>query len=425
MFEQNRTDAMLAVDVLIIGAGPGGIAAAVTAAHYGKSVLLVDDGPDAGGQIWRAQSRKPSNPQAQHWLSRVTHANITRWFNTRFVRREHRAWYFADLTALRGVRATHIILATGAREIFLPFPGWTLPQVCGAGGLQALIKNGLNVQGQRIVIAGTGPLLLATADTAKRAGAHVLAIVEQANRWHWLRFGLSLWRFPAKWPQLWQLTRDLFSIPYWCNAKVIAAEGSSRVQGVQIQKGRQRITLDCDWLACAYGLQANTDLLSHLSLRTENGFVVVDAQQRSTQQNIFAVGELTGIGGVDKALIEGQIAALTIAGQATLARAFVRQRQRQMRFVAALQRFCALGDEAATAIAQDCIVCRCEDVRHQQLQNCRDGREARLYTRAGMGACQGRICGAVCEKIYGWSPLGQRPSWTALPVKILLQEDKP
>ena len=156
-------------DVLIIGAGPAGLAAAVAAAPSGASITVVDDNPAPGGQIWRdGPSVSLPQPAKQLRAALAQHTNITMLSGTRVVATlPHQHLLLEDSDT--GWRQSYgqLILCTGARERLLPFPGWTLPGVTGAGGLQALIKGGLSVKGQRIVVAGTGPLLLAAADTAR------------------------------------------------------------------------------------------------------------------------------------------------------------------------------------------------------------------------------------------------------------------
>jgi NADPH-dependent 2,4-dienoyl-CoA reductase/sulfur reductase-like enzyme len=169
------------VDVLVVGAGPGGLVAAATAAEAGMRVCLVDDNPSAGGQIWRS-SIGVQNSEVARLLRRLPSVRVdirSGWRAVaapaaRALRIEH-AGQFAD------IEYTSLILATGARERFLPFPGWTLPGVYGAGGLQAFVKSGLDIRGRRVVVAGTGPLLLAVAAHLRAAGAQIVSVVEQAS----------------------------------------------------------------------------------------------------------------------------------------------------------------------------------------------------------------------------------------------------
>lgn len=164
--------------------------------------------------------------------------------------------------ATRGFKLSYdkLIIATGARERFLPYPGWTLPGVTGAGGLQALIKGGMPVRSERIVIAGTGPLLWAAAVTAREQGAKVVAIVEQASTDCVRRFATSLWQTPAKLVQAMCMRFDLRATPYFWGAYVAEAHGESRLTHVRVRHANEDMRIDCDRLACAYGLVPNTQI---------------------------------------------------------------------------------------------------------------------------------------------------------------------
>ncbi len=175
----------LRFDVAVVGAGPAGIAAALAAADSGRTVGLIDDNPAAGGQIWRAAYNSARPSASSIWFDRLNKSAVQ-------IVRGARVFHAAtgELAAESDDSAIQIsygklILATGARELFLPFPGWTLPNVMGAGGLQALVKSGLDISGKRIVIAGTGPLLLAVAAYARKCGAKVIGICEQTTRHEW------------------------------------------------------------------------------------------------------------------------------------------------------------------------------------------------------------------------------------------------
>ena len=162
-------------DLLIIGAGPAGMAAALAAAPSGMRIVVVDDNPAPGGQIWRDGPGVQLPTLARQYREGLArHSNIEVLSGTRVVGLGDRV-HAGDAPTLILENATRgwtqhagrTILCTGARELLLPFPGWTLPGVTGAGGLQALIKGGVEVRGRRIVIAGTGPLLLAAAADRK------------------------------------------------------------------------------------------------------------------------------------------------------------------------------------------------------------------------------------------------------------------
>ena len=180
--------------MLVVGAGPAGLAAAYRAAQSGLRVTVVDDNPAAGGQIWRGEQAKPASPEAQAWFERIRSVDIQFINGARVFQQPRRERLLAE-TSRRRLRVElfkSLILATGARERFLPFPGWTLPNVMGAGGLQALVKTGLPIEGKRVVVAGSGPLLLAVAAYLRGHGAEVLLIAEQASSMRLARFGLGL-----------------------------------------------------------------------------------------------------------------------------------------------------------------------------------------------------------------------------------------
>src|SRR4030095_9382766 len=136
-------------EILVVGAGPAGLVAAYRAAQSGKEVTVVDDNPDVGGQIWRAEKQKSSSGEAAKWVERSRQAKIHFIHGARVYEQaapgELRAEKDNDVCELKYQK---LILATGARELFLPFPGWTLPNVLGAGGLQALVKTGLPIGGR-------------------------------------------------------------------------------------------------------------------------------------------------------------------------------------------------------------------------------------------------------------------------------------
>jgi NADPH-dependent 2,4-dienoyl-CoA reductase/sulfur reductase-like enzyme len=184
-------------DILVVGAGPAGIAAAVRAAAAGKRVGLVDDNPAAGGQIWRSGSEQTS--AARDWLGRLDGSSVTRLQGWRVFDSPTRGVLRTECNgACNDLQFGTLILATGARERFLPFPGWTLPNVMGAGGLDAMVRGGLPIAGKRVVVAGTGPLLLAVAAHLAQRGATVVALCEQAAIGRLVSFGLHLLREPAK-----------------------------------------------------------------------------------------------------------------------------------------------------------------------------------------------------------------------------------
>jgi NADPH-dependent 2,4-dienoyl-CoA reductase/sulfur reductase-like enzyme len=403
-------------DVIVVGAGPGGIAAASVAAEAGMKVCLVDSQATLGGQIWRGFSHKTGSgrihsSQFSFWSKRLHASNCTSLAGWHVVASPAAGVLRVESEAeSRDLHFEKLILATGARERFLPFPGWTLPGVMGVGGLQAFLKSGLDARGKRVVIAGTGPLLLAVAASARQAGARIAEICEQAEFSRLASFGLrTLFSHPGK---LWEgagyrlATRSsAYSLGVW----VTRAEGKDCVEQVSLSDGRRNWTVPCDWLACGYHLVPNLELPQLLGCRIAEGSVVTDDLQMSSIDGVYCAGELTGIGGLDKSIIEGQIAGWAATGRPIEARRFRSRRRSQMHFAQSLQQTFALRTELRNLPAPETLVCRCEDVPHAELKHCTSGREAKLHTRCGMGVCQGRICSAATEFLYGWQSSSQRP----------------
>jgi NADPH-dependent 2,4-dienoyl-CoA reductase/sulfur reductase-like enzyme len=395
-------------DIIVIGAGPAGLAAAQAAASHGAQVAIIDDNPLAGGQIWRGGPDRQHDPRAQQLWRELQASDRVQWL------RQTRVLYSPEAgrllvqtpTASDTLHYGQLILATGARERLLPFPGWTLPGVTGAGGLQALAKGGYPLQDKRVVIAGSGPLLLAVAATLRDKGAHIVAIVEQASTPALATFALGLAATPSKLAQALQLRRQLNGVPYLRDSYVLSAHGDAALQSVQVQRGGRTgaETLECDYLACGYGLLPNLELAQALGCATTDGAVEVDEWQHSSVPGIYCAGEGTGIGGVDLALAEGRIAGLAASGHVEQAQEAFSRRAHWKKFAARLARAFALRPELATLADDDTIVCRCEDVRHGELRTHTAWRGAKLQTRCGMGPCQGRICGGATEILYGWRP---------------------
>lgn len=431
--------------VAVVGAGPAGMAAAVAARSCGAQVLLLDDNPDVGGQVWR----RVRGGAAGEWRERVKQSGaeirggVTVFDAARIGGRVRLRCESA--AGARVIDAERVVLATGARELFLPFPGWTLPGVYGVGGLQALVKNGLDVRGKRIVVGGTGPLLLAVAAYLSERGAKVELIAEQAERSQMLGFAGAMMRQPGKLLQGAKLRASIIDVEYRFGAWIGEARGDDRVRRVVMNDGR---VIEVDAIACGYGLVGNTQLAQvlgagiwhqasgiggrkegtrHLALGTRgegseevkrstdlrtgpwHGGVVVDDVMRTSVDGVLCAGEPLGIGGVETSLVEGMMAGYTAAGREELARGLIPRRRRERAFAAAMERAFALREDVLRLARPETIVCRCEDVTMARIAACDHWRGAKLLTRCGMGPCQGRVCGAAVEAMVGWAVRDVRP----------------
>lgn len=398
-------------DLAVVGAGPAGMAAAVRAHQSGARVLVLDDNPTPGGQIWRGGGRTQGASQAQHWLREFQPLQKFTISNCRVIAGDAKPLKLIVETAgdAREIAPRQLVIATGAREIFLPFPGWTLPGVMGVGGLQAMAKSGLPIAGKKIVVAGSGPLLLAVAVYLRRHEARVKLIAEQASRAKLARFGIGLSRQPGKLVQAAGLQLRLLGVPYRQGCWIEEAEGDGKLRSVRLRSGSKTWTEDCDYAAVAYGLYPNTELAALLGCRMSGTSVAVDELQRTSVENVLCAGECTGIGGVDLSSIEGQIAGYAASGEMNQARGLFGQRRRAQAFAAALNSAFALRDELKHLPRADTFICRCEDVTFARLQNVRSFHAAKLHTRCAMGPCQGRVCGPAADFLFGWRTESIRP----------------
>lgn len=401
-----RRSAEMSVDVAVIGGGPGGIAAAARAAECGRRVLLLDENPALGGQIWRHRRGQAPPVDATDALARFgrTRAHVAAGASVVDVHADPGGRL--RLTAEQAGRPLSVdsdalILATGARELFLPLPGWTLPGVVGVGGTQALCKSGVTFAGHRVVIAGSGPLLLPVAALLSQSGADVVLVAEQAGAAAVARFVAALWRAPSTLVRAAALRRDFIRAPYRTGTWVSAAHGVDRLEAVTVTDGRREQTIRCDMLCTGHGLVPSTELARLAGCRVDDGAVVVDDRQETTVARIYCVGEATGIGGVDLSLVEGEIAGAAAAG-APVAPSLRARRQALRATAAVMRRAFAPRSELRALVSPDTIVCRCEDVTYRDVCTASSARQAKLYTRAGMGACQGRVCGAALQFLRGW-----------------------
>ncbi len=464
--------ATIRADVVVVGAGPAGLAAACRAAEAGADVVLLDEAPAPGGQVWRRAATR----LARAWLERFATSGA------RFLARatvidvigappgvtpcgppaDASAPDAATAAATPGatllvdhagrglrVEARRLVIATGARERFLPFPGWTLPNAVGVGGVQALLKSGAALAGRRVVIAGSGPLLLPVAAALAGAGARIALVAEQAPAGAVARFAAGLWRHPRLLAQAVRYRAAFWRAPYRCGVWVSAACGDSstaEVREATLTDGFRSWRERCDLLACAYGLVPNLRLARLLGCELcgsgSRRVVRVDDLQQTSVAGVYCAGEPTGIGGLELALLTGQIAGIVAAGAAGAAIAargasaaiaaraagaasaagaggaafraagalpparelasLQRRRDRHRAYATALDRAFQPRSELRGLPAPETLVCRCEDVPLGKLDPAWSPRQAKLYTRAGMGPCQGRVCGPALELLRGW-----------------------
>lgn len=397
----------LRCEVLILGAGPAGLAAALAAASCGRQTIVLDDNPRPGGQIWRDGPQVALPPLARRYREAVAAAeNITLLSGARLIARPTaRSVMFETAEACGIVEWQKLILCCGARELSLPFPGWTLPGVTAAGGLQAQIKHGLALKGgERVVVAGSGPLLLAVAETVKKSGGEIVQIVEQAPLSALVRFGSRLWRWPEKLRQL----ASLAPRRYLSDSRIIRAHGKTRLETVTLSRHGVERTLACDRLAIGYGLVPSLESALFFGCAVADEAVKVDCWQQTSVADVYAAGECTGFGGSELALVEGEIAGFAAADAGDRAQALFARRARWQDFADAVRRAFILPESLKTLATPESLLCRCEDVRCGEVASAEGWQQAKLALRCGMGACQGKTCATTARWLYGWPLVAPR-----------------
>ncbi|MFI9364917.1 NAD(P)/FAD-dependent oxidoreductase [Kitasatospora sp. NPDC053057] len=443
-------------DLAVVGAGPAGLAAAVTAADLGLRCVLLDGADRTGGQYYRhpAPGLGAARPDRLHhgWSAYTGLAARLAAHRQAVFRGGHQVWALertadgfavhvtlgpeaADRTT---VRARTVLLATGAYERQLPFPGWTLPGVVTAGGAQAMLKAGLVLPGRRIVVAGSGPLLLAAASSLVSAGAEVPAVVEASGYLGYARRPGVLAAVPAKLVEGAGHGGALLrhGVRLRPRSAVVEAHGDERVTGVTVARldadwrplpGTER-RIDCDALAVGHGLLPQIDLAAELGAETRTGpdgavALRVDARLRTSVPGLWSAGETNGVGGADLALAEGELAAHAIAG-ALPGRALLRRRARLRAFAELMAAAHRPGPGWTGWLRPDTDVCRCEEVPVARIREAveelgaGDPRTVKLLTRAGMGWCQGRMCGPAVACLSGATGAGPDRRPLACPVPL-------
>lgn len=428
---------MSARRVVVIGAGPAGLAAAAAAVEAGAEVTVLDEGERIGGQFWRHHPEL-TDPHLQHQLGRFRRlqaelagarvlSSTSVWrIEPGVPLRVHALVGPADAARRRGetLPADALVIATGAHDRVLPVPGWTLPGVTSAGAAQALAKRDGVRLGARTVVAGAGPFLLPVAQSIGVVGGEVAEVVEATGPGALLRgWGRRPWELTAATAKAGELASYVGSLvagrtPYRLGSAVTRIHGDSTVEAVTVQRidadwrpidGTER-TVDCDSVALGHGFTPRLEAAIQAGCAiSSDRFVVVGSQQETSVPGVYAAGEITGIGGADAALAEGAVAGLAAAGvhPADLRyRAPLAARRRMGAFAARLATH-RIGSGWTAWLDEQTIVCRCESVRKSTLDAYAgaSSRGMRLATRAGLGACQGRTCGRSVDDIIG-DPVG-------------------
>ena len=422
------------VPLVVLGAGPAGVAAARAAVEARVAVVLIDLGARLGGQYHRREPEAfaTSAPGALHhgwarWSEDVTHLErsprFTHVAGAGVWAIQHLAdggmRIATDREDLPSFETDALIIATGANERVVPFPGWDLPGVLTVGGAQALLKGQGMRPGHAVVISGAGPLLLPVAAALARVRTNIVALTDANDPRRWLSGsprGIPLSKVREGASHLATLARH--GVRLRPRTAAIAAHGDGRVEEVVLARlerdwtpipGSER-TVAADALATSHGFVPDIGVAVGLGCRLDTQdasapAVVVDRSQATSVPGVWAAGEVTGIGGADVAVHEGRVAglaaALTLGGDVDedeFERGIARRRA-DAPFLRTLAGVLTVGDGWTSWLTPDTTVCRCEEVTLATIdeaierRGACDLRSVKLTTRCGMGHCQARICG--------------------------------
>jgi thioredoxin reductase/bacterioferritin-associated ferredoxin len=458
-------------ELIIIGAGPGGIAAAIEAARAGISVKILDENAKPGGRIYRQLNHglKLTNPgflgpdyskgkallaEFDAFREKIDCLHNALVFGT-FENREI-AFHQADKG--ERLRFNRLVLATGAYDRPVPFPGWTLPGVLTAGGAQTLVKMQRVLPGKNVLFAGTGPLQLVVANQVLDGGGKVEAILEagEINNWLKLLKGFSRnWGLLTDGLQYMRAIRKA-GVPLLRKHIIVEARGDGQVKEAVIAEvdkdwrviENTRRILKVDTICLGYGLVPSVELTRLVGCRHRyapdlGGWIPArNEDMETTVPGVFAVGDGAGVAGNAMAMFEGRIAGISVAQSLGYLSA-EEARKRKKPYLHDIKKMRPLR-EALDRISyprpglfeladDDTIICRCEELTLGDIKSAIGSgtvemNELKRLTRMGMGRCQGRICAPVVQEIIARQTqtpaaqieyLNQRPPTKPVPIHVL------
>lgn len=419
--------------LVIIGAGPAGLAAADVAGRLGIDTNVLDDQNYAGGQIYRGSSNVGNNllkvlgpeyKSGRELLSGLEHASVT-WKpqSTVWQITEDGTVYYSDPRGSSYIQSEQVIVATGALERPMPFPGWTLPGVMTAGGIQIALKTaGLTPAGE-FVLAGSGPLLLLLARQVLDAGGKITALVETTPRHNSFR---ALKHFPGMLKSRELLRNGMrlmgvirkHGIPHYRHANSLTAVGKEKVEGLQFSSGGRIRELGCNVLGIHVGVVPNIQISRHLNLSHDWQPVQHCWDPRTgpcgeTELSWLRIaGDGGGIFGAEAAELQGKLAAwsaIVSLGKIdqSVAKEMIQVTKEKLAPLSSARPFidCLYSpSQEFLTPADETIVCRCEEVTAGDIRSyvdlgCIGPNQTKSFGRPGMGPCQGRYCGLVVSEL--------------------------
>lgn len=430
-------------DVAIIGAGPAGGTAALRVRSRGLSVTLIDEAPLPGGQVWRALPQALKSGATDSSPDRVDGDDLRKALGDSDVdwRGDRRVWsvmrdpqgFRIDALGPSGgetIHARSLIVASGTHERTVPFPGWTLPGVTGLAAATILLKSQHVLPGQRVVVAGAGPLLAAVAAGILKAGGEVAAVVDQNGALDWLGASGAMLSRPALAARGAGWVRRIVGArtPVYRRHCVVAAHGETELASVTIApvgangaprpEGRKDLTADS--LVIGNGLVPGTEITrllraDHRFDRDLGGWCpVLDGGGRTTIEGLYVAGDGGGVLGVDAAKAGGKRVAEAVVEDAKPQTARSERRpssRRRPQFGTAMAHLARLRPAHVASIPAETVICRCEDVTRREIdcaidEGADEVNQIKHFTRCGMGPCQGRFCGDIVAEVLALRQAG-------------------
>lgn len=416
--------------VVVVGAGPAGLAAVRRLVEGGIRPMLLDREPAAGGQVLREQALglelpplpgfdPAAGPRARSDFEALGD-RVDCYPSTAVVGLEdHRLWAVGPSGEVDSTRWDRLVLCAGAHDREVPVPGWTLPGVVTLGAAQIALKTQGCAVGRRIACVGTGPLLYLTAAQHVAAGCEVAVVADTAGLGDVAAALPGLIADRARLALgircLWILHRA--RVPCLRRVTAVAVEGVDRVTGLVIHAGRRREVVPCDAVAIGFGLVPQTQILdladAAMALEDATGLWLpaLDGSGRTSVPGVYAAGDGAAPLGAEAAGLAGERAALAVLEDLHLpfdrdrAARLDRELARHVRFARAVARAFPFPARLEEAIADATVLCRCEGVTAgairaavREFDECEVNR-VKALTRCGMGRCQGRICGPTLARL--------------------------
>lgn len=444
--------------VAIIGSGPAGLAASQILLRHGAQVLLLDENRRPGGQLLRRgifnqtqQWPRQTRAAGRHLQADTSQSTVLS--RTQVLGREPDGtlWVEDDQGRIMDVQADAVLMATGARERFVPFPGWTLPGVMSSGAAQVMLKENRVLPAQDMLVAGSSPLLYALGSDIVAARGRVQAIVDQAG----LRAGAGLLiaaagvRSPLSAAIVSMFRLISKRVPVHRKRKILAACGNRELEEVvtvKLDRQENHIsgteqTYTARVMAVGHGFVPNVELPAQAGCRLVRDVhpgiwaVEVDERMQTSAPSVYAAGEVTGIGGGGKALVEGQIAAWAMLQDLGLCprheaermlRSLSSKRFKWQAYGRAVHKYCRPPEQDIGDLPEETVICRCENVTLAEIKRGIElgftSMEAlKKATRCGMGMCQGRTCLPIVSDMLAkcFPEVPVQPPSVRMPVKAV------